>query len=175
MPETAVAEGEQVPSPEPEATEPEEPTTDFAAQATEYKTRFAGSQRKLTETLAEKKALADEVETLRQFKATTERASMSEIERLNDEIKEAKEAAAAARSEAQREKLARKFPLAVEFYGDEPMPSEAKLAALQERLSGESEPEAQIDPNKPRRTTEPLPGPDPMEALDREFRGMFGQ
>jgi hypothetical protein len=166
--ETTVAEAGEGLSSEVETTEVETPATDFEAQATEFKNRFAGSQRKLTETLSEKAKIEAEVEALRKFKAETEKASMTEIERLQAEVKEAQAAAAAARSEAERERLARKFPLAIEFYGDEPLPSEAKLAALQERLANgdeETEQEPQIDPNKPRK--QPLP-----EAEGDALRGV---
>lgn len=152
----SVAETTEAPSQEVEGTEPDAPATDPVAEATEYKNRFAGSQRKLTETLNAKKALEQEIESLRQFKAQAERASMTEVERLKAEAEDARREAAAARAEAQRERLARTYPLAVEFYGDDPLPSEEKLATLNEKLTAKSEdaetaPEPRIDPNLPRR------------------------
>lgn len=172
MSEPSVADGTEVPSSEPtEAPAPEAPATDFQAQATEFKNRFAGSQRKLTETQQERDAAIAEAAELRRWKAEQERASMTELERLQAERDEAKSDAAAARAEAARERLARKFPLAVEFYGDEPLPSEEKLAALQERLDGgEPEPEPMIDPNNPRKDTTPPPPADPLASADRWLR-----
>jgi chromosome segregation ATPase len=169
--DTSVAEGGEAPSSEAPVT-PEAPTTDFAAEATEYKNRFAGSQRKLTETLAEKARLEAEAESLRQWKAEKEKADMSEVERLQAERDEARAEAEAARSEAQRATLARTYPLAVEFYGDDALPSEERLAALNERLAKTGEeteaPEPPIDPNNPRKA--PPAQPDPMDAAERWLR-----
>jgi len=172
--ETSVApEGETL-SQEP--TVEAEPVTDYAAEATEYKNRFAGSQRKLTETLAEKAKIAEEVEALRKFKAEAEKANMTELERLQAERDEARREAATARSEAERAKLAAEFPLAVEVLGDEaPLSREvlsklnAKLAALK---TDETEDEPQIDPNHPRKTVA-NPAVDEMAAADRWLRESF--
>lgn len=166
----------------PEAPAPEEPTTDFAAQATEYKNRFAGSQKKLTETLTELKKLEAERDALATFKAQAERANMSEMERLQAELKDAQEAAAAARSEAARAVLASKFPQSFATLGDATPLDEAVLTALEARLTagGEeaSEPETRIDPNNPRK--QPAPSVDPLKqandwllgTLDRNLSGI---
>ena len=152
----SVAEATQDPSQEAEGIEPEAPAPDWEAQATEYKNRFAGSQKKLTETLNAARKAEEEIEALRKFKAEAERANMSELERLQAERDEARREAAAARSVAARAELARKYPLAVDFLGDdEPLTSEAKLQALNERLAARDDDETdeppRIDPNTPRR------------------------
>ena len=172
MSETTVVEGGEDPSSETEETPvSEEPTTDFAAQATEYKNRFAGSQKRLTEEMTARKAADAEIESLRAWKADKEKADMTEVERLQAERDEARNEAEQARSEAQREKLARKFPLAVEFYGEDALPSEERLAALNEMLAvgaDESGQEPVIDPNHPRRPTPPPPHE--IAAADRGLR-----
>lgn len=174
MSETTVADAGEAPSSEaPEAPATEAPTTDFEAQATEFKNRFAGSQKRLTDEMKARQKAEDELEALRGWKAEKERADMTEVERLKAEAEDARREAAEARSEAQREKLARKFPLAVEFYGDDALPSEERLAALNERLAGggeETEPDPMIDPNRPQKAPPPPP-PDPLAAADRWLRG----
>ena len=137
--------------------------TDFAAQATEYKNRFAGSQKKLTETLNSLKAIEQERDALRKFKAEAERASMSEMERLQAELEDAKREAATARSEAQRASLAAKFPQSFATLGDATPLDESVLTALEAKLAAggeESEPETRIDPNNPRKSP-----PTPVDPL----------
>lgn len=131
---------------------PEAAATDFELQATEYKNRFAGSQKKLTETLNAMKAKDAELEALRSFKAQAERANMSEIDRLKAELQDAQNAAAAARSEAQRASLAARFPQSFATLGEATPLDETVLTALEAKLSGgeeESEAEVRIDPNRP--------------------------
>jgi hypothetical protein len=143
------------------ATEAE--ATDFAAQATEYKNRFAGSQKKLTETLNSLKAIEQERDALRKFKADAERANMSEMERLQAELEDAKREAATARSEAQRASLAAKFPQSFATLGEATPLDESVLTALEAKLAGggeESEQETRIDPNNPRKTP-----PTPVDPL----------
>jgi hypothetical protein len=171
-----VEDGTEVPSPEPvEGVVPEAPATDFAAQATEYKNRFAGSQRSLRETQSERDALKAERDALAAFKASQERASMTELQALQADLDLAKQEAAAARAEAQREKLARQFPQSAAVFGDKMPTDEEVLATLEQRLAGkppeESEPEPVIDPNHPRK--QPIAAPDPMDAVDAWMRSTF--
>lgn len=166
---------ETVETPSPDA--PEQPATDFAAEATEYKNRFAGSQRKLTETLNANRDLEAELESIRRWKAEKEQADMTELERWQAKAAEAERVAQAARAEAQRERLARKFPHAADVLGDNLPSDEDVLAALEERLSTPAvpaEPEPRIDPNNPRRVANP-PDVDPMEAADAYLKGLFDQ
>lgn len=167
-----VAEGEQPAE--------ETPTTDFAAEATEYKKRFAGSQKALNEALAEKKRLAEEAEALRKFKLETERASMTEVQKLQSELEEARREAASARAEAERERLARRFPLSFETLGENAPLSEEALTALEAKLSslsGEPEQEPRIDPNHPRRQVPVISEEEAQQAAldkaDAAFRAMF--
>ena len=169
MPEPVVEEPVAAPSPEAEAETPEAPTTDFAALATEYQNRFAGSQRSLTQTQKERDALKAERDALADFKAKAERANMSEIEALQADLAREREAAAAARAEANRLALASKFPLTAAVLGDKMPSDEEALAALEQRLAAGpaagSEPEPVIDPNNPRKTV--TPALDPMEEVNR--------
>ena len=176
MTEPVAADGLEAPSPEAAAeTQAETPATDFAAEATEYKNRFAGSQKKLTETLNENKRLAAEAEALRQFKATAERANMTELDALKADLALEREAAATARAEAQRERLARQFPLTAAVLGDKMPSDEDALSALEQRLGaaagGESEPEPVIDPNNPRK--QPTAARDPMDIANDELIRSF--
>lgn len=174
--ESVADDGIETPSPEVEGAAPETPATDFAAEATEYKNRFAGSQKKLTETLNENKRLAAEAEALRQFKAQAERANMTELEALKADLEAERAAAAAARAEAQRERLARQFPQSAAVFGDKMPVDEEVLATLEQRLAAAagagSEPEPMIDPNNPRKQA--APAADPMDAADRFLRESFG-
>lgn len=159
----------------------EEATTDFAAQATEYKNRFAGSQKKLTETLNTLKKLQEERDALASFKAQAERANMSEVERLQAELEDAKREAAAARSAAQRAALVARFPQSFATLGDATPTDESVLTALEAKLAagGEaSETETRIDPNNPRKTPpaprDPLAEADAwlMSTLNRNISGI---
>lgn len=117
--------------------------------------RYAGVHSALTKTQLERDALKTEAETLRAWKAQQEEADMTEVQKLTKKLTEQEAALAAARSEVQREKLARQFPLAAEQLGDDAFPSEETLARLEAALkAGTAEPEQEpyIDPNNPRRT-----------------------
>ncbi len=179
MSDTA-AQAEEVAPLEAEGNALEEPTTDFAAEATEYKKRFAGSQKALNEAIAEKKRLAEEAEALRKFKLDAEQANMTEVEKLQSAVEEARREAASARAEAQRERLARKFPLSFETLGDAAPLSEEALTVLEGKLAGtqtEPEPEPRIDPNRPRRQMSTLTDEDArrleLDKADAAFRSMF--
>lgn len=176
MSETSVAEGGEGLSPDAvETPVSETPATDHAAEATEYKNRFAGSQKKLTETLNSLKATQAERDALAAFKAQQERASMTELQALQADLDLAKQEAAAARAEANRLALASKFPQTAALLGDKMPADEDALAALEQRLAGgsapESEPEPVIDPNHPRK--QPIAAPDPMDAADAWLRQSF--
>ena len=172
--------GQPAPSPEPtEGTEPvvEVPATvDWQAKATEFQNRFAGSQRSLTTAQQERDALKAERDALADFKAKAERANMTEIDALKADLDRERAEAAAARSEAQRERLARQFPQSAAVFGDKMPVDEEVLAALEQRLAAgpaaESEPEPVIDPNNPRKAVPTAP--DPMDAADAFLRASFG-
>lgn len=166
-----------LPEPSPEPAEPAEPATvDWQAQATEYKNRFAGSQKSLTETQKERDALRAEAEALRKFKAEQERANMSELDAAKADAEAARQEAAAARAEAARERLARKFPRTAEVLGDQMPSDETILSALEQRLiaaSGEpSEPEPTLDPNNPRKAPQP-PAAEPGLTNDAFLNYLF--
>lgn len=175
MSDTTVAEGDEVQSPEADAAPADEaPAIDYEAQATEYKNRFAGSQRKLTEELNARKAAEQELEALRTWKAEKERADMTEVERLKAEIQDARNEAAAARSAAEREKLARKFPHAFDVLGEKAPLDEEVLTALEARLGDATEPEPAIDPNHPRKGAPVVPETDPLDPVNAWLKASFG-
>lgn len=160
--------------------------SDAAAPTDDYATlqkRYAGTHRALTD--AQKKAeaaeaartaLAAQVDELSRWKAEREQADMTEYERLQAQLKQRESDLAAAKAEAQRERLARRFPLATELLGDDPLPSEEKLAALEERLSAatpapaESEPEPVVDMNRPKKAIAPATEERTPEALAKRLR-----
>ncbi len=144
---------------------PAEPATDFAAQATEFKNRFAGSQRKLTETTTALNATKSELEALRRWKAEKEEADLSEVDKLNKRLREQEQATAAAQSLAERYALAARFPQSFATLGDAMPTDEERLTALEARLTAaavapteESESEPRIDPNNPAKPRQSPPG-----------------
>lgn len=169
----------EVPSSEPTGAVPEAPATEDNPLVTEYKNRFAGSQRSLTETQKERDRLKAEAEALRQWKAEREMADMTEVDRLKAERDAARQEAETARAEAQLAALRARFPLSAATLGNAMPTDEEALATLEAKLapaSAESEPEPRLDPNNPRRTPE---APEASEdaawlAMDREIRSMFG-
>lgn len=135
----------------PEAT----PASDDAAT---LKKRLAGKDQALTRIQQERDALKAERDAMARWKAEREEADLTEVEKLQKRLAEYEERATAAEQRAERIRLEKSYPLAVEFYGDDPLPSEERLEALQQRLAAASatgdddEPEPRVDPNKPRRT-----------------------
>lgn len=171
----------EVPSSDPEGTVlTEGEATDFAKLATEYRNRFAGSQRTLTETQKERDRLRAEHEDMSRRLAERERADMTEVDRLRAEAADAKREAETARAEAKLAVLRARFPLSAATLGNAMPADEDALAVLEAKLApvpAESEPEPRLDPNNPRRTP---PSPEASEdaawlAADRELRGLFGE
>lgn len=150
---------------------PESTATPEGEDAATLKRRLAGKDQALTKTQKERDALKAQFDEVQKRLLEREQADMSEVDRLKLERDQAKDDAAAARAEATKARLARDFPLAVEFYGDEPLPSEERLSSLEKRLAAKSEDETEdeprIDPNRPRRTTAPT-SPREMSAEDLE-------
>lgn len=149
-----VAVDDEIESPEAE----EAPTTPSPDELATLKKRLAGKDQAYTKLKAEADALKAEHESLSKWKAEKEYSDLSEIEKLQRKAVEAEERAAAAEARAERIRLNATYPLAVELFGDDPLPSEERLAALQQRLGSasatgeEGEPEpTHIDPNNPRR------------------------
>lgn len=149
--EVAVAEATDE-SQEVESTEEETTATPVAELAT-LKKRLSGKDQALTAAQQARKAAEDERDALREWKAKQEKASMSELERLQAELAEARSAAEQARAEATRVSLARKFPLTFDLLGDAMPADEVRLAEIEARLKAEEsdEPAPRIDPNNPRR------------------------
>lgn len=140
-----------------ESPEPIAPTTPDPEELTTLKKRLSGKDQALTKTKAEYEAAKAELEALRRWKAEKEDADLSEVEKLQKRLAEKEAEAAEARAEANRIRLASTYPLAIDFYGDDPLPSEERLAALQKRLAAtaatgaEDEVDDDVDPNTPPR------------------------
>lgn len=128
-----------------------------------YKRRLAGKDQALTKAQQERDRLAALVEELTGKVSTFENANMTEIERRDKRIKELEAEAAAARAEAKKHALARKSPLYAEFLdtidgldltSDEA--AEAFEAFAKTKFAkadvDETEREARIDPNNPRKS-----------------------
>lgn len=152
---------------EAEAThEPEELTT--------LKKRLAGKDQAYTKLKAEAEALRAEREALSRWKAEREESDLSEVEKLQKRLAEAEERATAVEAEKERIRLQSSYPLAVEFYGDDPLPSEDRLAALQKRLgttAATEQVESDVDPNTPPRRSTGVTAPEPtIEELKANLR-----
>lgn len=153
MSENVAVDGEATESPEPT----EEPTTPPAEDVATIKKRLAGKDQALTRITKERDDAATELATLRKWKAEREEADMSEVDKLARRLAEAEARAAQAEASAERVRLERLYPDAVGLFGDDPLPNEDRLSALQERLASATEPgaaepkEPRIDPNRPRR------------------------
>ena len=139
-----------------EETTPVEATPSGDDLAT-LKKRLAGKDQALTRTQQERDALKAEREALVRWKAEREEADLSEVEKLQRRLAEYETRAAEAEAKAERVRLERLYPLAVDAFGEDPLPSEDRLEALQERLASAAsapagdEEEPRIDPNRPRR------------------------
>lgn len=155
MPEN-VAVPDEIESPE-EADEAPDPTTPPTEDVATLKKRLAGKDQALTRIQQERDRLKAEADALARWKAEREEASLTEVEKLQKRLAEFEERATAAERLAERIRLEKSYPLAVDLFGDDPLPSEERLAALQDRLAatvatGDDEaPEPRIDPNRPRR------------------------
>lgn len=126
-----------------------------AFDETTWKKRLAGKDQALTAAQKQRDELQRQYDDLQKWKAEKENADLSELERLQRERDELRAAAEAAKSEATRERLGRKFPLAFDLLGDATPLDEVRLAEIETRLKSlateDDEPEPRIDPNSPRR------------------------
>jgi hypothetical protein len=152
-----VADIEDVESQDDAAVEAEAPATPSVDELATLKKRLAGKDQAYTKLKAEADAIKAEREALSKWKAEREEADLTEVEKLQRRLAEAEQAAADAAARAERVRLTATYPLAVDLFGDDPLPSEERLSALQQRLAnaattGEEEaPEPRIDANNPRR------------------------
>lgn len=177
MPEN-VAVTEEIESQEEVATEATAEATPSTDDVATIKKRLAGKDQALTRVQQERDALKAERDAIARWKAEREEADLTEVEKLQKRLAEYEERATAAEQRAERIRLEKSYPLAVEFYGDDPLPSEERLEALQQRLSVEpatgDDEEPRIDPNRPRRT--PASGKAPSEKsgddLAKDLAGM---
>lgn len=151
---------------------------------TTWKKRLAGKDQALTAAQRARDEALAQIEELNRWKAERENADLTEYERAIKERDAAKAEAAAAMAIANRERLARKYPLAVErFDENDPLPSEETLAALQEALAVGPKTEAppaapRVDPNNPpRRGGAPAPTSKEaaMESLRTGLAAHFGR
>jgi hypothetical protein len=134
-----------------------------------WKRRIAGKDQALTAAQRERDAIKAERDELSRWKAEQEQANMTELQKVQAERDRLAAEAAAAKAEAAAAKLARQFPLAAEFLGDDLSKfDEVRVAEFEGRLvaqkqESESENEPRIDSNSPRRTP---PAKAPANDLD---------
>lgn len=133
-------------------------TTPSEEPVSTWKARVAGKDRALTAAKQEAQRLAEENARLLAWKAEQEQASLSEVERLQLRIKEMERREAEAIAAAERARLAREFPQAFEWLGDDAPTDPGRLAEIEARLKSlsappepEPAPEPRVEPNNPRR------------------------
>lgn len=147
---------------------PAEAATPSADEAT-WKRRIAGKDQALTAAQRERDAIKAERDQLAAWKAQTEQANMTELQKLQAERDRLADEAATARAEAAAIRLGTKYPLAAELLGDDLARfDEVRVAEINGRLAkeqaAESEPEPRIDANSPRRTPPARPPVDDRES-----------
>lgn len=141
-----------------------EPATPAFDEAT-WKRRIAGKDQALTAAKAEAAAAKAERDALSKWKAEKESADMTELQKLQAERDQLATEAAEARAEAAAIRLGSKYPLAAELLGDDLAKfDEVRVAEINGRLAqeaeSESDPEARIDTNNPRRPAPKAPAND---------------
>lgn len=171
----------EVVTPESESSEAETPEAEVETPATPpeesittLRNRLAGKDRAYTALKAERDRLTSEVAGLSTWKAEKEQADMTEVERLQKEIADLRAAKATAEATATRAILERKYPLTFDHLGEKaPLDDEGWLAELEGRLvalKGESESEARIDANNPRKPSSARAEPKTADELEAYLR-----
>lgn len=128
--------------------------------STEWRKRIAGKDRALTDTIRQRDDLA---------------AKLAELERR---AADAETRAADLEAAAERARLERRFPMAIDLLGTRaPLDDENYLARLESRLAGDKDGERSegvfyIDPNNPRRSRAALAEPDTADDLVGRLRSM---
>lgn len=153
-----VAISEGIESQESPVEETEAEATPSTEDVATLKKRLAGKDQALTRIQQERDAYKAERESLSRWKAEREETDLTEVEKLQRRVAEYEARATEAEAKAERVRLERLYPLAVDAFGDDPLPAESRLEALQERLAAtsatgaEAQPEPRVDPNRPRRS-----------------------
>lgn len=130
--------------------------------------RLSGKDQALTAAQRERDAIKAERDSLAAWKAETEQANMSELQKVQADRDRLANEAATARAEAAAVRLGSKYPLAAELLGDDLSKfDEVRVAEINGRLAkelaAESEPEPRVDPNSPRRSA-PRPPADDLDS-----------
>ena len=173
----------------PESQSDEATSAEVAEQAatpafdeTTWKRRLAGKDQALTATQQERDRIKAELADLSRWKAERENADLTELQKLEKERDALRAEAAQAKAEAAAVRLKAAYPLAADILGDDLTKfDEARVAEINGRLTteqaSESEPDARIDTNNPRRAA-PRPTPqdlgsalDALRAAPRPFVG----
>ncbi len=147
----------------PEATTP-------VVDETTWRKRLSGKDQALTAAQRERDAIKAERDELSAWKAQTEQANLSEVEKLQQERDALRAEAQQAKAEAAAVRLSAAYPLAAELLGDDMTKfDEVRVAEINGRLAkeqaGESEQsEPRIDPNSPRRAVPKPPSDDLASA-----------
>lgn len=153
-------------TPEGVAAEPATPEIDEAT----WKRRIAGKDQALTAAQRERDAIKAERDSLAAWKAQTEQANMTELQKLQAERDQLAADAAAARAEALATRLGAQYPLAAELLGgDLSKFDEVRVAEINGRLAKEAAAEAEpvepkVDANSPRRPAPRAPQVSDVES-----------
>jgi hypothetical protein len=148
---------------------------------TTYKKKVAGLSQANTRIARERDESRASLEAAQKKLAEYEQANLSEMEKLQLEVQRERAAREAAEARLSRVELARQFPLAAEAFGDDPFPSEERLAVI-ERLAaaakgGETEEDEDdtttpILTNTPRRNPPKRERPETADDIEARFRAM---
>lgn len=141
---------------------PETPAASPATQAEATLTprqieTLQGQSRALEAKTKEAERLAQELATAQRTIAERQQADMTEFEKAQLRIKTLENEVAEARVGLTRAQLAAKYPKATEFFGDDALPSETRLADLEKTLT--TKPETKVEPE-----TAPPPNPPKQHA-----------
>lgn len=164
------------------STEAAAETATPAIDTTTLEKRLRGKDQALTATQRERDAIKAERDALSAWKAEREGADLTELQKLERERDQLRAEATQAKAEAAAVRLKAAYPLAADILGDDLTKfDEARVAEINGRLTTEkateSEPDARIDTNNPRRAA-PRPTPqdlgsalDALRASPRPFVG----
>jgi len=126
-----------------------------------WRKRLAGKDQALTVTKKELEAKGLELEELRKWKAQTELANMSELEKAHLRANQLEQELTATRETARRENIAQKHPLYAQFANDtDGLDTEARAEAFEKfikSVANEKTTDAFVDVNAPLKSQSQAP------------------